>query len=83
MEFGNEGIKARAILTLAGKILPAEDGGMNSLRLVLALVAGCCLLRPEPLAAQAAATTAPAPFEMDKQYSADLTIVTKDGMTIQ
>ena len=58
---------------------------MNSLRLVLALVIGCCLLRPEPLAAQTAVaqTAAAPPFEMDRQYSADLTIITKDGLTIQ
>jgi hypothetical protein len=67
---------------LAGTVLPVEDRGMNSLSLVLALMAGCCLLRPEPLAAQVPAAGAP-PFEMDKRYSADLTIITKDGMTIQ
>lgn len=52
---------------------------MKPHRLVLALVAGCCLLRPAPLSAQG---TAP-PFVMDKQYSADLTITTKGGAAMQ
>jgi len=64
-------------------ILLVENGAMNSLRLIVALVIGCgCWLHPEPLAAQAAVAGVP-PFEMDKQYSADLTITTKDGMNIQ
>ncbi len=60
-------------------VLPVEDAGMNPSRLVFAVVAGCCLLRPEPLAAQAGVP----PFAMEKQYSADLTITTKDGTAIQ
>lgn len=52
---------------------------MNSTRLVLAIVAGCCLLRPAPLPADDATT----PFAMEKHYSADLAITTKEGMEIQ
>ena len=53
---------------------------MNFPRLLFAVVLGCCWLRPEPLAAQAAGAP---PFEMDKEYSADLTIIAKEGITIQ
>jgi hypothetical protein len=53
---------------------------MNSFRLVLAIVAGCCLLRPAPLPADDA--SAP-PFAMEKQYSADIVVMIKDGVTIQ
>ena len=35
---------------LAEMFLPVEDAGMNPTRLVFVIVAGCCLLRPEPLA---------------------------------
>jgi hypothetical protein len=52
---------------------------MNLSRLVFAIVAGFCLLRPAPLAAQESAP----PFVMEKQYSADQTITTKDGMVLQ
>jgi hypothetical protein len=52
---------------------------MTRLRLVLAIVAGCCLLRP---AALPAADTTP-PFAMEKHYSADLAITTDKGMNIQ
>ena len=52
---------------------------MNSLRLALAIVAGCCLLRPTPLPADDTA----APFAMEKHYSADLTIMTKEGMSVE
>jgi len=51
---------------------------MNLSRLAVVAVAGCCLLRLPPLAAQEVA-----PVEMEKHYSADLTITTKDGMAIQ
>ena len=56
-----------------------EDAGMNPSRLVFVLVAGCGLLRPASLSGQQVAP----PFTMDKQYSADLTITMKQGMTIQ
>jgi len=51
---------------------------MNSFRLVLAFVAGCCLPPLVPLSAQDAAP----PFVMEKHYSADLTITLKNGMVI-
>jgi hypothetical protein len=52
---------------------------MNSFRLVFAVMAGCCLLRPAPVAADGAVP----PFAMEKHYSADLMITTKEGMAIQ
>jgi hypothetical protein len=52
---------------------------MTPLRLVLAIVAGCCFLRPAPLPADAAVP----PFAMEKHYSADLAITIKNGMNIQ
>jgi negative regulator of sigma E activity len=52
---------------------------MNPLRLVFAIVAGCCLLRPAALLADDVAP----PFAMEKHYSADLAITTKDGRAIQ
>jgi hypothetical protein len=52
---------------------------MISFRLVFALVAGCCLLRPAPLSADDAVP----PFAMEKHYSADLGITLKNGMAIQ
>jgi outer membrane lipoprotein-sorting protein len=58
--------------------LPVKDAGMNPSRLVWLLFLGGCLLRPEPLPADQGAP----PFAMDKQYSADLTITMKDGMSI-
>jgi len=64
---------------LAGGILRVEDGGMNSIRLVLAIVAGCGLLRPAPLPADVPAPT----FQMEKHYSADLEVVLKQGMVIE
>ena len=60
-------------------VMPVEDVGMNPPRFFLLVVAGCCLLRPAPLAADDAAP----PFTMEKHYSADLAITTKNGMTIQ
>jgi len=51
---------------------------MNPSRLLFALVAVTCLLRPTTLPAQEAAP----PFAMDKQYSADLLITTGQGETI-
>jgi hypothetical protein len=52
---------------------------MTHLRLVLAIVAGCCLLRPTALSADE-----PLPsFAMEKHYSADLAITTNKGMSIQ
>jgi len=59
-------------------VLPIEDMRMNSSRLFLFVVAGCCLLRPAPLAAQQAAP----PFAMDKQYSADMVIATGAGQNM-
>lgn len=56
-------------------VLPVDDTNMNPLRLVLVIVAGCCLLRPAPLPAQEAAP----PFTMDKQYSADMLFTTDKG----
>jgi hypothetical protein len=65
---------------------------MTSPRLVLALVAGCCLLRPAPLTADtpaapvappAPSVTAAPPFAMEKQYSADVEVVMKSGMTVE
>jgi hypothetical protein len=50
---------------------------MNPYRLVLLIVAGCCLIANQSLRAQAAA-----PFTPDKQYSADEIVVTKEGMQI-
>ena len=64
---------------LAGRILPVKDAGMNPSRLVFAIVAGCCLLRPASLLADDATP----PFAMEKHYSADLTITTKNGMALQ
>jgi Domain of unknown function (DUF4412) len=58
--------------------LSVKDSGMNPSRLVLAIVAGCCLLRPSPLAAQDAAP----PFVMEKQYSADMVISTGKGQDL-
>jgi outer membrane lipoprotein-sorting protein len=52
---------------------------MKLFRLSLLVVAGCCLVRSESLFAQ----EVPPPFTMDKQYSADITVTTKDGTTIQ
>ncbi len=49
---------------------------MNPSRLVFAVVAGCCLLRPEPLPAQEA------PFGWGKSFSADMVITTAKGRTI-
>jgi hypothetical protein len=66
-------------LALVGLFLLVEDAGMNPSRLVFAIVAGCCLLRPESLPADDVAP----PFAMEKHYSADLAITTKDGMAIQ
>jgi hypothetical protein len=51
---------------------------MNSSRLVFALMAGCCLLAFSPLSAD---DTKP-PFAMQKQYSADVVITMKEGMTV-
>ena len=51
---------------------------MNPSRLVFALVAGCCLLALSPLPA----ADTPPPFEMEKQYSADVVISMKDGTTV-
>jgi hypothetical protein len=53
---------------------------MNPSRLVFAIVAGCCLLHSAPLSAQQ--TVPPPPYVMDKQYSSDLMITTKNNMTI-
>ena len=67
------------ILALVGMVLPVEDAGMKPCRLVFVIVAGCCLLGPEALRGQEGAP----PFAMDKQYSADLMIMTKEGMAIK
>jgi hypothetical protein len=58
--------------------LPVEDAGMNSSRLVFAIVAVCCLLRSEPLFAEDFAS----PFGPTQQFSADMIITTKDGATM-
>jgi outer membrane lipoprotein-sorting protein len=52
---------------------------MIRLRLALAVATAWCLLHPSSLAAQDGAPH----FAMDKQYSADLAIGMKNGMTIQ
>ncbi len=52
---------------------------MNFLRFALVVVAGLGLMHLQPARAQVIA----APFEMNKEYSADLSIVTKDGQTIE
>jgi hypothetical protein len=65
-------------LALACPFLTDEDNGMNPLRLLVAVVAGCGLFQGENLRADAGAP----PFAMDKQYSADMTIMTKGGMTV-
>jgi hypothetical protein len=51
---------------------------MKPFRLAFAIVAGCCWLRPAPLPADDATPT----FAMEKHYSADLEITTKQGMAI-
>jgi hypothetical protein len=66
-------------LALVGVILLVEDAGMNRSRFVLAIVAGCWLLRPASLPAEEGSP----PFEMEKQYSTEMTLTTKDGMSIQ
>jgi outer membrane lipoprotein-sorting protein len=62
-----------------GRDIVVQNAGMNRSHLAFVAVAVGCLLRPAPLAAQ---NVAP-PFAMDKQYSADLTIATKSGTTLQ
>ena len=52
---------------------------MSHLRLLVAVVAGCWLLHGENLQADAGIP----PFAMSQQYSADLTIATKGGLTVQ
>lgn len=53
---------------------------MNLHRLLLVgVVMGCWFLRPETLSAQ---TVSP-PFEMDKQYSAEVMVMMKDGTTLR
>jgi len=52
---------------------------MNPSRLVFVIVAGCCLLCPASLRADAAVP----PFAMDKHYSADLSIAVKDGPNVE
>lgn len=59
-------------------MLSVEDARMNPVRLVFAIVASVFLLCPTILPAEDGAP----PFAMDKQYSADLTITTKAGMSI-
>ena len=60
---------------------------MNPLRVVLAIVLGCCLLHPgvsnAQSVAQAAPLTAAPAYTMDKQFSADVTVTTKTGLKIQ
>jgi len=59
-------------------VLSGKHGGMNPSRLLLLVVAGCCLLRPESLLAQ----EVPSPFGPNLQYSADIVVTTpKDQMT--
>jgi hypothetical protein len=52
---------------------------MKPSRLFLLVVAGCCLAHPASLFAQ----VVPPPFTMDKAYSADVTVTTKDGMRME
>jgi outer membrane lipoprotein-sorting protein len=66
-------------LALVGVILLVEYPGMNPSRFVFAIVAGCCLLCPASLPAEEGTP----PFAMEKQYSAEMTITTKAGMTLQ
>jgi outer membrane lipoprotein-sorting protein len=66
-------------LQACGDGFAGQNAGMNPFRLVLVIVAGCCLLRPASLPADDVAP----PFEMEKHYSADLVITTKEGMAIQ
>jgi hypothetical protein len=68
---------------------------MTPFRLVLVIVAGCCLVWPAPLLADdvvppappvtptPAATSEAPPFAMEKHYSADLAILMKNGAAIQ
>jgi len=55
-------------------VLPVKDTGMNPFRLVFVIVAGCCLLRPEPLPAQEA------PPGWGKPFSADMVMTTAKGL---
>ena len=52
---------------------------MKASRLSLLVVVGCCLLGPLSVCAQ----DTPPPFAMDKEYSADVAITTKDSTTLQ
>lgn len=63
---------------LAGTVWSIKDLGMNPSRLVLVIVAGCCLLHPSPLVAQDASPS----FVMEKQYSADMIISTDKGQDL-
>jgi len=53
---------------------------MKPSRLFLLVVAGCCLLRPEPLFAQTPDVVSP--FGSNKQFSADTVITTDKGQTV-
>ena len=66
---------------LAGTMLPVEYRDMNFLRVALTLMTVGCFLHPGLVEAQG--TSATPPFVMDKAYTADLTITTKDGKVIQ
>jgi outer membrane lipoprotein-sorting protein len=55
--------------------LSSDHAGMKPLRAFLFIVAGAGLLSSHPLPAQATGV----PFEMSKQYSAEMVATTKDG----
>jgi len=51
---------------------------MNPTRVFFLIMAGCCFLSLRPLVAQATGV----PFDVSKQYSAEMVITTKDGQTL-
>ena len=65
-------------MTLVYPILPVNNDGMNPSRLAFLIVAGCTLLYPTPVNAQAAGS----PFVPDKQFSADQVMTLKQGTTM-
>jgi hypothetical protein len=62
---------------LAGMVMPVEDVGMNPPRFFLLVVAGCGLLRSEPLFADDVASL----YGPGKQYTADMVSNLPDGGT--
>lgn len=59
-------------------VLLVKNTNVNTSRLLFAILAGCCLLRLESLAAQDAA-----PFVFAKQYSADVATTDKKGDALE